>query len=43
MAEEQRELANKVNKLTPLIRIFGGASSALILVHGAVSGPAVRG
>jgi Tfp pilus assembly protein PilN len=32
MAEEQRELVKRVNKLTPLIRVFGGASGALILV-----------
>jgi hypothetical protein len=32
MAEEQRILVNKVNKLNPLIKAFGGASGALILV-----------
>jgi hypothetical protein len=32
MAEEQRDLLKKVNKLNPLIRIFGASSGALILV-----------
>ena len=32
LAQEQRELVARVNKLTPLIRVFGGASGALILV-----------
>jgi len=32
MAEEQRILVNKVSKLNPLIKAFGGASGALILV-----------
>ena len=32
LAEEQRILVARVNKLTPLIRVFGGASGALILV-----------
>ena len=32
LAEEQRNLVARVSKLTPLIRAFGGASIALILV-----------
>ena len=32
LAEEQRNLVNRVNKLNPLIKAFGGASGALILV-----------
>ena len=32
MAEEQRILAQRVNKLNPFIKAFGSASGALILV-----------
>ena len=32
MAEEQRDLIRRVNKLNPFIKAFGGASGALILV-----------
>ena len=32
LAEEQRNLVNRVNKLNPLIKAFGGASGVLILV-----------
>jgi hypothetical protein len=32
MAEEQRELVKKVNKINPLVRIFGASSGLLILV-----------
>ena len=32
MAQEQQDLLKRVNKINPLIRVFGGASGALILV-----------
>jgi hypothetical protein len=32
LAEEQRILVQRVNKLNPLIKAFGGASGVLILV-----------
>jgi hypothetical protein len=32
LAEEQRDLVRRVNKVNPLIKAFGGASGALILV-----------
>ncbi len=32
MAQEQHELVKKVDKLNPLIRIFGASSGVLILV-----------
>lgn len=32
MAQEQRDLLQKVNKLNPLLKAFGGASGALILL-----------
>ena len=32
LAEEQRDLIRRVNKLNPFIKVFGGASGALILV-----------
>jgi hypothetical protein len=32
LAKEQRDLVRRVNKLNPLIKAFGGASGALILV-----------
>ena len=32
MAEEQRELVKKVNKVNPLVRIFGASSGVLILI-----------
>ena len=32
MAAEQRELVKRVNRLNPLVKAFGGASGALILV-----------
>jgi predicted ABC-type exoprotein transport system permease subunit len=32
MAQEQKELMERVNKLQPLVRLFGAASGGLILV-----------
>jgi hypothetical protein len=32
MAEEQRELVKKVNRISPLVRIFGASSGVLILI-----------
>ena len=32
MAEEQRDLVRRVNRLSPMIKAFGGASGALILI-----------
>lgn len=36
MAEEQRDLLQKMNKLNPLLKAFGGASGALILAIAAI-------
>lgn len=32
MAEEQRDLVKRVNRINPLVKIFGSASGVLILV-----------
>ncbi len=36
MAEEQRNLVKKVDRLNPLVRIFGASSGVLILVIAAM-------